>query len=588
MGGACISIHALGPKDQLLVTTLTGKQTIDGPGIKFLPPLKVGRVRRMDILEPGEYCIVKTTTTGTLRRIDGPNQVNLGPYDIILKEKAKAITLEANEYVRLVDDVTGKIRLETGEAIVYPEPTEKFLERGKKKGVAIDPETAVLVRSRKNGDLKLRTKHGMYFPSIDEDIVKVQKLITLAEYQTMIIEDRFGQYHFVSGAIQAQPLTASNVALKKKTNNSNEKDNMETKMMEEDVVLTGNVLAVDGNSSKKRNSNSTTSKLLHLNRSINGQNGGVSFFLPPYCKIVELVWSNGVKKDKRGRKMTIFDSRPWYMNYEFVVRTSDNVELNLSMSFFWSLENIAYMIRNTDDAPGDICHHARSEIIQAVSKVTLKDFMENFNQIIHQTILESNDPFYEARGSKIHSVEVRSFECLDKKIDSVLQEIIKESTDRINRLQLVESENEVALEKMKGRIEEEKIKGQLIDVKNEHQRKEALIDGEAEAERVSAFIKGLNGVCSAEQAIKIFNELRKAEVMTELANSDAHLYFTPAECDLRLGMSTVQDERNGRKSMKNNKMNNQKHDNNKFMRNSTTATRSNNEEESKLSAASLI
>ena len=37
MGGACISIHALGPKDQLLVTTLTGKQTIDGPGIKFLP-----------------------------------------------------------------------------------------------------------------------------------------------------------------------------------------------------------------------------------------------------------------------------------------------------------------------------------------------------------------------------------------------------------------------------------------------------------------------------------------------------------------------------------------------------------------------
>merc|ERR1712054_370913 len=237
----------------------------------------------------------------------GPNQVNLGPYDIILKEKAKAITLEANEYVRLVDDVTGKIRLETGEAIVYPEPTEKFLERGKKKGVAIDPETAVLVRSRKNGDLKLRTKHGMYFPSIEED-----------------------------------------------------------------VVLTGDVLAVDGNS-KKRNSNSTTSKLLHLNRSINGQNGGVSFFLPPYCKIVELVWSNGVKKDKRGRKMTIFDSRPWYMNYEFVVRTSDNVELNLSMSFFWSLENIAYMIRNTDDAPGDICHHARSEIIQAVSKVTLKD-----------------------------------------------------------------------------------------------------------------------------------------------------------------------------------------------------------------------
>merc|ERR1712054_736519 len=101
----------------------------------------------------------------------------------------------------------------------------------------------------------------------------------------------------------------------------------------------------------------TTTKLLQLSRSSNGQDGGVSFFLPPYCKIVELIWSSGVKKEKtngKGRKMTVFDSRPWYMNYEFVVRTHDNIELLLSISFFWSLENIAFMIRNTDDAPGDM------------------------------------------------------------------------------------------------------------------------------------------------------------------------------------------------------------------------------------------
>lgn len=496
---------------------------------------------------------MKTTTTGALRRIDGPSQMRLGPYDVVHKEKTKAITLEANEYIRLVDDITGKIRLETGEKLVYPGPTEKFLEAGKKRGVAIDPETAVLVRSRKTGDLRLHTKHGMYFPSIDDDIVKVQKLITLAEYQTMIIKDRFGQYHFVSGAIQAQPmLEQTNVERKR---DFDKHENIESKMTDnnkdaldatscaskmKDIVL-GESISERGFICQNKSSN-----FLQLNRSSNGQDGGVSFFLPPYCQIVELVWSSGVKKEKKhgkGTKKTVFDSRPWYMNYEFVVRTSDNVELLLSVSFFWSLENIAFMIRNTDDAPGDICHHARSEIIQAVSKVTLKQFMENFNVIVHKTILESNDPFYEERGSKIHSVEVRSFECLDKKIDGVLQEIIKESTDRINRLQLVESENEVALEKMKGRIEEEKIKGQLIDVKNEHQRKEALIDGEAEAERVAAFIKGLNGVCSEEQAIRIFNELRKAEVMTQLANSDAHLYFTPAECDLRLGMNTVQDAR---------------------------------------------
>jgi hypothetical protein len=590
MGGACFSIHALGPKDQLLVTSLTGKTTIDGPGIKVIPPLKIGKIRRVDILEPGEYCVVKTTTTGALRRIDGPKQVRLGPYDVVLKPKRKAITLEANEYIRLVDDVTGKIRLETGEAIVYPHPTEKLLEGGKKRGVAIDPETAVLVRSRTTGNLSLRTEHGMYFPSIDEDIVKVQKLITLAEYQTMIIEDRFGQYHFVSGAIQAQPLSSKQHTANTSLNDIVTYENIETKDDDDEAerkVGTGKIKSVVTGTVAHTaiHSAGVSDCALQLNRSANGQDGGVSFFLPPYCKIVELVWSAGVKKEKKdgkGRKMTVFDSRPWYMNYEFVVRTHDNVELLLSISFFWSLENIAFMIRNTDDAPGDICHHARSEIIQAVSKVTLKEFMENFNQIVHQTILESNDPFYEERGSKIHSVEVRSFECLDKKIDSVLQEIIKESTDRINRLQLVESENEVALEKMKGRIEEEKIKGQLIDVKNEHQRKEALIDGEAEAERVAAFIKGLNNVCGPDQAIVIFNELRKAEVMTALANSDAHLYFTPAECDLRLGMNTVQDARGGSRK---NKITNKHEETSQMKRNSLYKKK---REESKISASSLI
>merc|ERR1711991_338008 len=102
-----------------------------------------------------------------------------------------------------------------------------------------------------------------------------------------------------------------------------------------------------------------------------------------------------------------------------------------------------------------------------------------------------------------------------------------------------------------------------------------------EAERVAAFIKGLDGVCSAEQAIKIFNELRKAEVMTELANSDAHLYFTPAECDLRLGMRTVQDERNGNRGTKSRKNINT----NQMKRNSLYNS---SREESKLSATSLV
>jgi len=533
MGGACISIHALGPQDQLLVTTLTGKEVHNGPGLKTVGFLKSGKKRRCEVLGPGEYAIIKTTTTGELHRIIGPNLLQLGPYDEIIS-KETAITLEKNEYVRLIDEVTGQIRVEVGEAIIYTEPTEKFFEGSKKKAVPVDPETACMVRSRQNGELSLITKPGLFVPSIDQDIVEVKKLITLAEYQTMIIADRFGRYHFISGAIHAVPVREEHFD----TNGGA-------------LIPSNKGIHFAAESKEPEGMNDVPPFSIDLMRNGSGEHGGVSFFLPPYCKIIELLWSSGIRKNKKEKRMKVFDSRPWYMDYEFTVRTSDNVELTLGISFFWSLENIAFMIRNTDDAPGDICHHARSEIIQAVSKVTLDDFMHRFNELVTETILESGDTFYEERGSKIHSVEVRSFECLDKKIDRVLQEIIKESTDRINRLQLVASENEVAIEKMRGKIEEEKLKGQLIDVKNEHQRKEALIDGEAEAERVAAFIKGLKDVASSQEAIAIFNEIRKQEIMTSLAQSDAHLYFTPAECDLRLGHTTNSTTR--RRESKNNR-----------------------------------
>ena len=216
--------------------------------------------------------------------------------------------MEANEYIRLVDDVTGKIRVETGEKLVYPAPTERFLEAGKKRGVAVDPETAVLLRSRKTGDLRLHTQHGMYFPSTDDDIVKVQKLITLAEYQTMIIKDRFGQYHFVSGAIQAQPMSGQ-------TNDEGKHDfdqheNVESKMTDNNDALDAksctskmnDVVLGEAIGESPMFSQSKTPSLLQLNRSCNGQDGGVSFFLPPYCQIVELVWSSGVKRRNMGRE----------------------------------------------------------------------------------------------------------------------------------------------------------------------------------------------------------------------------------------------------------------------------------------------
>ena len=536
--GACITVHALGPKEQMLIYSPTGRSVKNGPGIKVVGFGRRGKRRAALQLGPGEYVTVKTETTGELRNIVGPGLFHLGPYDKVTRT-LKGITLQREQYVRLIDDVTGRIRVEVGEKCVYMGPTESYLEDGKKTAVSIDEDTAVLVRDMATGQLQLVTERGLFIPNKDQDIVNVQKRIKLADYETAIVKDQWGSYHFISGALQGRIL-ASDVEIASMGAADGKPEAPLVSTMVEDLGVdfaesktdTGmNKAAPSGAVGREQGRGAKTLKF-DLMRNANG--GGASFFLPPFCELVELLWSTGPKKNSRTKKKSIFDSRPIFTNYEFLCRTSDNVELDVEITFFWSLENVQKMIRNTDDAPGDICHHARSEIVQSVSQIDLRKFMESFNEVV-TAAAQRGESFYHDRGVKVHSVEVRSFQCRDKQIDRVLQAIIKETTDRINRLQQIESENEVRLENMKGLIEEEKLKGGLIDVRNQHQQKEAMIEGEAEALRVRAFLKGLEDITPDKRdAIQLFHMLRKVDVLSELSRGDARLFFTPDDCDLRI------------------------------------------------------
>merc|ERR1719248_298769 len=105
------------------------------------------------------------------------------------------------------------------------------------------------------------------------------------------------------------------------------------------------------------------------------------------------------------------------------------------------------MIERTGDPKGDVWYHARSALIQAVSAVTFEQFMASFNSIVSRAAA-TESAFYEQRGVRVHGLEVVRYECVDAKTARVLQEIIQETTNRINRLQKQRSENDVARERI--------------------------------------------------------------------------------------------------------------------------------------------
>jgi regulator of protease activity HflC (stomatin/prohibitin superfamily) len=259
-----------------------------------------------------------------------------------------------------------------------------------------------------------------------------------------------------------------------------------------------------------------------------------SFFLQPYEELLQLTWSSGIHKERRELQITHIDARPKFMWYEFGVRTKDNVELILGVTFFWQILDVEKMIQTTDDAPGDICSHARSMIIQSVSKSPLESFLDSFNDVVREAIINEKDPFYSQRGVKIHSVEVRSVTCKEDSTQQILQEIIQETTNRLNRLQKQQSENEVKLNEVKGNIDIEKQKSELLEFQRKNVLKEAEISGEAESEKVKRFFDNLADSLKPEDKLAIFNTLKKGEYIDKLGKSNANMFFTPSDVDLRI------------------------------------------------------
>merc|ERR1712224_688899 len=153
-------------------------------------------------------------------------------------------------------------------------------------------------------------------------------------------------------------------------------------------------------------------------------------------------------------------------------------------TIFWQVSDVAKMIKRTGDPKGDVWYHARSALIQAVSTVTLETFMSSFNSIVAKAAAMDR-AFYEARGVVLHSLEVVRYECKDAATAGVLQEIIQETTSRINRMQKQRSENEVEREKVGAQIEIEKQRSGLIKEQTANEKLQASVKGEAEGARLA-------------------------------------------------------------------------------------------------------
>ena len=467
-------------------------------------------VRDAIALGPLDYIVIKSTLTNEQRIEKGPKLLFLDAYDVEEGEKKTAISLKGTQFVRFVDKQTGKIRVEIGEqGCVIPTPYERILDgdKGIRDAISLKCFEYVRIEDKKTGYIRVVRGETLVFLTAYEEIVgKVYQAIEVDDETAVLVRNkRTGQIRLVTEKQLFFPESDEEIIEERKL----------IKLAEYEACIIRGKDGID-----------------HFYFGKNPQER--SFFLPPHSEQVELCWSRGRRRERRDLLLKTFDLRPMFMSFEFNCRTCDNVELVLEGSIFWELIDIKMMIKMTGDTSGDICNHARSKFIEKVSKVTLQEFMKDLN-VIAEKVLKEDDAFYSTRGVLIHSLEVSGYHCAEKSTAIILEQIIQETTNRMNRLQQQASENEIQLFQIKGEIEKAMANKELLNVQVTNSNASAEMEGLAEAQKVKSFLMGLNHeVPDIEKRIALWNVLRKRDALEAVCANGSRLYYTPNDVNLSI------------------------------------------------------
>jgi len=505
---SCCCFALLEENEQLLVTSFAGERTVEnGPGCVCVNPCSSSEKRNALILEAGQYCVILNDKHASKRAIVGPCVEWMEAREEVVQNVTLCPQLSQQEYIMVTDITAGTSRNEVGPKLYQPGAYEQM--SSKKQVITLSKNEYIRIKDE-TGKLRVERGEARVVPSpLDTVMGGVQSAVNVDEHHAVLVRNEdTGTLVLYTEHGLFFPSPYQQIVKKQSKIILEEYESMVYK------DKTGKFHYVRGDGEMR------------------------NFFLPPFCEIVSQEWSTDLRKEHASCEVvTKFDRRPSYMNYEFNCRTIDNVELVVDVSFFWAIIDVKLVLEKTADAPGDACTHARSRIIQEVSKIKLMDFLENFNDAIRAACI--GDPFYAERGVDMMSVEVLKFSCASRETDHILQEIIKETADRLKKKERQKGDNEVALSRLGGEIEEEKMRKELIELQKSHLKTEARIEGEAEALKLAAFLERVTGcdtqALSPDQAIEMFLTLRKLDSVQALANGATQLYLTPSDVNLSVG-----------------------------------------------------
>jgi len=520
------------------------------------PYSTLGPLKQKVRLGIDDYIITKKIT-GELKTVDGPMLYAPVPYEEFTKPMKK-INLTATQYVVVTDETTGQRKIITGPTMYTPKPLEKVSKIEDK--IILNDIDYIYVTHTDTGIIDIIEGPITCLPGPFDIVSNVNKKTVLKNNEYIkIMDQNSGVIRVVRGpatiVLKQYEKINTNITQAHEINDITAVYIFDTSTGVYELVAKHGMFipsaVQDVKEIRKKILLEQNEAMVIIDKDgkyviMKGNDKTSAFFLPPYCSILQQEWSNDT--EKHGKKISKFDLRPQYMDFEFLIRTKDNVEIFLKLNFYWQIINVEKMIQSTHNAPRDVCLHAQSEILSEISRVDMKEFMESFNEVVHKAISEDDD-FYDIRGIKLIRVEITGRRCKDSDTERNFQEIIQKKTDRIKNLEQQHGQNEVKLAEIQGHIEQEQLTGKLVAVKNEYIRRENEKMGEAAGSKISNFMEHLPKDLTIEQKMQIYYDQQNTERVKDVTHSpNVTMYVTQKELDVRV-VNLKHDDKKSRKNI---------------------------------------
>ena len=304
-----------------------------------------------------------------------------------------------------------------------------------------------------------------------------------------------------------------------------------------------------------------------------------AFFMRPFD---EFVYFKGDKDDK-GRY--ILSTLPQFLNHKFMIRTSDNVSVDLFLRISYQIIDVLAFCTQPIQFVGYMQNYVQDEFLDRFAKINLREFMASFTT---QSIaaIDVVNTYFETFGISVLDIQILDFSCTEKKVETMLEVaihtnvtksnqlravqndvLIQEQTNEIKRrrkdleVQMALKENEVQLQKvvlgnnirikeMEIQIQEESKRTELLEVKRGNDLVECEFKGRAKGHNLREFMDGIDPNLTTDEKLAIWMrsmDLRQSELLYSSVNE---IRIQPANANMKILNFVKPGEAGGYKAAK--------------------------------------